>query len=200
MGIGTDIEGSTPSLSRTAVAIRDLHPGYFAFVMATGIISSHIHPWTVMAIAGPARRGFTGFVVLSAVLVVRFVRFRPSVSADIRAPERVFGFFTIVAGIDVLGVRLGAAGHPMSTAILAALAAAVWLVLTYGVPGSLLLARQHESVLSGVNGTWLIWVVGTRPSRWQHRPWFPCGRRSPGCWHRLPSDCGASGWCCSSCS
>ncbi len=65
----------------------------------------------------------------------------------------MFGFFTIVAGLDVLGVRLGAAGHPLATAILAGVAAVVWLVLTYGVPASLLLARERDSILGGVNGT-----------------------------------------------
>ena len=82
-------------------------------------------------------------MVLSAALVVRLAVFRSSVAADIQAPERVFGFFTIMAGIDVLGVRLAAAGHPLATAILAGLAAAVWLVLTYGVPASLLLTRDR---------------------------------------------------------
>jgi tellurite resistance protein TehA-like permease len=35
-------------------------------------------------------------------------------------------------------------------------------VLTYGVPASLLLTRAHDSVLGGVNGTWLLWVVSTQ--------------------------------------
>jgi tellurite resistance protein TehA-like permease len=52
-------------------------------------------------------------------------------------------------------------GHPLATAILAGLAAALWLVLTYGVPASLLLTRAHDSVLGGINGTWLLWVVST---------------------------------------
>jgi len=95
-------------------------------------------------------------------LVIRLARFRPSVAADVRAPERVFGFFTIAAGLDVLGVRFFYAGHPLVTAILAGVAAAVWLVLTYGVPASLLLARAHDSVLGGVNGSWLLWVVSTQ--------------------------------------
>ncbi len=34
------------------------------------------------------------------------------------------------------------------------MAAVVWVVLTYGVPGSLLLARHRASVLGGVNGSW----------------------------------------------
>ena len=100
--------------------------------------------------------------MLSAALAIRLAVFRSSVTADIQAPERVFGFFTIVAGIDVLGVRLGTAGHPLATAILAGLAAALWLTLTYGVPASLLLTRERDSVLGGVNGTWLLWVVGTQ--------------------------------------
>lgn len=153
----------TRSLSRAAAAVRDLHPGYFAFVMATGIISTGTFllgpSWLSQALLGVAA---LGLVVLGAALVVRLAVFRSSVAADVQAPERVFGFFTIVAGMDVLGVRLGAAGHPLATAILAGLAAVVWLVLNYGVPASLLLRREHDSVLGGVNGSWLLWVVGTQ--------------------------------------
>ncbi len=155
--------GQARPLSRTATAIKDLHPGYFAFVMATGIISTGTFllgpSWLSRALLAAAS---IGLVVLSVGLVLRLAMFRSSVAADIRAPERVFGFFTIVAGIDVLGVRLGAAGHPLATAILGGLAAVIWLVLTYGVPASLLLAREGDSVLGGVNGSWLLWVVGTQ--------------------------------------
>ena len=62
----------------------------------------------------------------------------------------------------LLGARFAAAGHPMVTTVLACVAAVVWLVLTYGVPASLLLARQRDSVLSGIDGTWLLWVVATQ--------------------------------------
>ena len=162
MGTGAS-GGQGRSLGRAGTAIRDLHPGYFAFVMATGIVSTGTFllgpSWLSRALLAAAA---AGLVVLSAALVVRLALFRSSVAADIQAPERVFGFFTIVAGIDVFGVRLGAAGHPLGTAILAGLAAVVWLVLTYGVPASLLLTRERDSVLGGVNGAWLLWVVGTQ--------------------------------------
>ena len=162
MGTGA-AGGQARSLSRTATAIRDLHPGYFAFVMATGIISTGTFllgpSWLSGALLAAAS---IGLVVLSAALAIRLAIFRSSVTADIQAPERVFGFFTITAGIDVLGVRLGAAGHPLATAILAGLAAVVWLTLTYGVPASLLLTRERDSVLGGVNGSWLLWVVATQ--------------------------------------
>ncbi len=100
------------------------------------------------------------------------------IAADIQAPERVFGFFTIVAGMDVLRARLEAAGHPVATAILAALAAVVWLVLNYGVPASLLLMRERDSVLGGVNGTWPPRWSARSPCQSRQRPWPPSGRRS----------------------
>jgi tellurite resistance protein TehA-like permease len=153
----------TRSPGRAAAAIRDLHPTSFAFVMATGIISTAAFllgpSWLSRALLVVAS---AGLVVLGVALVIRLVRFRPRVVADIKAPEQVFGFFSITAGLDVLGVRFWYAGHPLATAILAGVAAAVWLVLTYGVPASLLLARTPDSVLGGVNGTWLLWVVSTQ--------------------------------------
>src|ERR1039458_10259046 len=136
MAIGTDtVEVRPRTLSRTAASVRDLHPGYFAFVMATGIISTGTFAlgpsWLSRLLLVVAS---IGFAVLATALVLRLARYRSSVAADARAPGRVFGFFTIVAGIDVPGVRLDAAGHPTATAVLVALGGAIWLLLTYGVP------------------------------------------------------------------
>ena len=161
--MSTSADGQVRSAGRAAAAVRDLHPGYFAFVMATGIISTGTFllgpSWLSRALLAADS---AGLVVLSAALAARLAFFRSSVAADIQAPDRVFGFFTITAGLDVLGNRLALAGHPLGTAILAALAAAVWLLLTYGVPASLLLSRTRNSVLGGVNGTWLLWIVATQ--------------------------------------
>ncbi len=161
MTTGSDAQAG--QADRLAAAVRDLHPGYFAFVMATGIISTGTYllgpSWLSRALLAVAS---AGLVVLTVALAARVVLFRSRVAADIRAPDLVFGFFTITAGLDVLGVRLALAGHPLVTAILAIVAAAIWLVLTYGVPASLLLIRASDSVLGGVNGSWLIWVVATQ--------------------------------------
>jgi tellurite resistance protein TehA-like permease len=149
-------------LERTAMAIQGLSPGYFPFVMATSIISTGTFllgpSWLsrVLLVIASA-----GLAVLIAALVVQLVFFRPTVVAGLRDPGRVFGFFAIPAGMNVLGIRLTSAGHPLATAILAGAAAVVWLVLTYGVPASLLVARSHDSVVGDVNGTWLLWVVAT---------------------------------------
>jgi tellurite resistance protein TehA-like permease len=179
----TDIsnaDGQARTVGRATSAIRELHPGSFAFVMATGIISTgtfQLGPsWLSRALLAAA---VAGLVVLTGALAARMAFFRSAVAADLRDPERVFGFFTITAGINVLAVRLTAAGHPLIAAILAALSATVWLLLTYGVPATLLLTRAQDSALP-INGTWLLWVVATQsvsviaavlvsawPSQWQ---------------------------------
>jgi tellurite resistance protein TehA-like permease len=151
------------SAKRALAAIEGLHPASFAFVMATGIISSatsELGPsWLSLALLAAACAGLAG---LGVALAIRLILFRGAVAADIRSPERAFGFFTIVAGSNVVGVRLAAAGHPAATGILAVLAAVAWLLLTYGLPASLLLTRKVDSVLGGVDGAWLLWVVGTQ--------------------------------------
>ena len=155
--------GESRPLRRTETALQSLSPGYFPFVMATSIIS------TGTSLLGPSWLSRTLLVMASAALavlivatVLQLVRFRPNVAAAFHAPERVFAYFAVAAGLDVLGIRLAAAGHPLATAILAGAAAVVWFVLTYGIPARLLLARSRDSVLGGVNGTWLLWVVATQ--------------------------------------
>jgi len=105
---------------RTETTLQSLSPGYFPFVMATSIIS------TGTSLLGPSWLSRTLLVIASAALavlivatVLQLVLFRPNVAAAFRAPERVFGYFAIAAGMDVLGIRLAAAGHPLATAILA---------------------------------------------------------------------------------
>jgi tellurite resistance protein TehA-like permease len=129
--------------------------------MATGIVSTGADllgpswlSWALLAVAA------AGLVVLVVALIARLILFRSRVKADLRDPERAFGFFTITAGLNVVGVRFALAGHPLVTAILAVIAAVVWLLLNYGVPASVLLSRTRDSVLA--DGTWLLWIVATQ--------------------------------------
>jgi tellurite resistance protein TehA-like permease len=151
------------SLRRAATATASLSPGSFPFVMATGIISTGTFllgpPWLSLALLVIASAGLG---VLIVAQLIQLALFRPSMAAGVRDPARVFGLFAITAGMNVLGIRLADAGHPLTTAILAAAAAVVWLVLTYGVPAGLLVARPHESVIGDVNGTWLLWAVAAQ--------------------------------------
>lgn len=115
-------------LDRVRPAVEGLTPGYFALVMASGIIS-----------VGMKLKGFAivsalllvacavAFVVLLGLTLWRFLAYRSAINDDFLDPRRAFGFFTFVAGTNVLGVRLGMEGSYTATAVLLAPAGTGWL-------------------------------------------------------------------------
>lgn len=143
--------------------VAGLTPGYFALVMASGIVSLGLElcgydapSAALFAVAAAA------YVVLIVLNVWRFVACRDEMVGDFRAPKRAFGFFTFVAGTNVLGARAGAEGWYSVTAWLLVVAFAVWLVLGYVVPWSAVLSREERPVVALANGTWFIWVVASQ--------------------------------------
>jgi tellurite resistance protein TehA-like permease len=149
--------------ARVRRAVEGLTPGYFALVMASGIIS-----------VGMQLRGFdvvsavllgvcaAAFVVLLVLNGWRLVAFRSAVVDDFTDPARAFGFFTFVAGTNVLGVRLAGAGLPAACAVLLVLSGIAWLLLGYVVPWTAVLSREERPVVATANGTWFIWVVASQ--------------------------------------
>jgi tellurite resistance protein TehA-like permease len=144
-------------------SIEGLTPGYFALVMASGIISTGLR-FQGHAVLSGALLGVcvTAFVVLLTLTGWRLVSFRAAVRDDFADPRRGFGFFTFVAGTNVLGVRLGMEGHYELTAIGLAIAGTSWLVLGYVVPWTAVLSHAERPVVGAANGTWFIWVVATQ--------------------------------------
>lgn len=157
-------ESKVPPLpeGHTARVIATLDPGYFAWVMASGIISVgtellgyHLLSQVVLAVT------IVAFVALTGAYVARLIWFRPYVRHSLRDPTTAMAYFTVVAGTDVLATRLSMADHPDITLGLGAAAALLWLILTYGLPWSIVAAARRP-VLGEINGTWLIWVVATQ--------------------------------------
>ena len=148
---------------RVERAVEGLTPGYFALVMASGIISvgMQLEGFVVLSEILLAVCA-TAFVVLLALTGWRFVAFRSAVNEDFMDPRRAFGFFTFVAGTNVLGVRLGMEGWYAATAALLLLSGLAWLVLGYVVPWTAVLGRQERPVVVTANGTWFIWVVASQ--------------------------------------
>lgn len=144
-------------------AVRMLSPGSFAFVMATGIVSTafQVVGWTVPSIILLVV-AIGGLLVLGVATGWRLAKHPRSMLADARDPAKAFGYFTIVAGVNVIGVRLYDPDAPTATIILAIISVPLWLVLTYGVPALLMLRSSDKSVASEVNGSWFLWVVGTQ--------------------------------------
>src|SRR6185503_9218152 len=91
-------------LSRAAA---DLFPGYFALVMATGIISIACFLLGMKTISLVLLViNVVAYCVLCVLLVVRLLFFFSRVKADIQNHVRGPGFFTVVAGTCVLGSAL----------------------------------------------------------------------------------------------
>ena len=149
--------------SDAAVRIRELHPGSFAFVMATGILSDAellrgaVWLSNLLLVIAAA-----GFLVLCVLAGVRLARYGSEVWADTGRPARAFGFFTFVAGANVLALRLAGTGATGAAEVLAVIAAIAWLGLGYGVLARVVLVARKPEPEAAVNGTWLIWVVGTQ--------------------------------------
>jgi len=144
-------------------AVRTLHPGYFALVMATGIVSVGLRDLGVSP-ASVALLWLAGaaYVVLVVLNGWRLVSFPGEVRRDLSHPVRGFGFYTFVAGTDVLGSRLMLDGHLMAAAVLLAVAVVAWFVLGYVVLWNVVLGGAREGMLAGANGTWFIWIVASQ--------------------------------------
>ena len=166
---------------RTHRAVESLTPGYFALVMATGIISVGMRLEGVVPLSAALLTiTAAAFVVLVLLTVARLVRYRPAVKDDFNDPKRAFGFFTFVAATNVLGVRLGADGHHAATAALLVVSGVSWLVLGYVVPWTAALGRQQRPIVADANGTWFIWVVASQSvaiAAATIEPVFQTGRR-----------------------
>ena len=147
-------------MSRLAV----MHPAYFALVMATGIVSIACHLSGLTSVAAPLLWMNVAFYASLWVLtVVRIVRFRDRVVADLLHHGRSVGFFTIVAATSVLGSQLLVIANARSAATGLWMAGIVlWALVTYGVFAVLTVKQEKPSLAEGINGGWLISVVAAQ--------------------------------------
>ncbi len=142
--------------------IRTLFPGYFAVVMATGIV----------AIASK-RVGLRGidvvlltlatiaYVVLFGMTIVRVARFRSEVLTDFRNAAKAPGFFTLVAGSGVLGTGLlRIAGQPQLAWALWIFAVVLYVFLIHAFLLVFITKKKEGSLVGALNGGWLVLVVG----------------------------------------
>jgi tellurite resistance protein TehA-like permease len=148
---------------RVNAAIRSLAPGYFALVMASGIISIGLQTKGFELVSGIFLLVCAvGFVLLCALTVVRLLRYRDAVVTEFTDPRTDFGFFTFVAGANVLGSRLAMDGRFTWTAVLLVLGSLGWLVLGYVVPWTVAIGRKERPLIATANGTWFDWVVSSQ--------------------------------------
>ncbi|KKW66273.1 tellurite resistance/C4-dicarboxylate transporter family protein [Mycolicibacterium elephantis] len=153
----------TPQESGVHKAVRTLHPGYFALVMATGIVSiamQYHHADTVSVVL--LWLTCVAYGVLVALSAARIAAFRADFAADLADPRRGFGMFTFVAATNVLGTRLALDAHYRAALILLVVAVVAWMILGYVVPWTAVLGHRPRPTLHVANGAWFIWVVASQ--------------------------------------
>ena len=148
---------------RVASAVRTMPPGYFAMVMATGIISIGMNLIGVEGLSYVLLVVCAGaYLALLILTAWRFVAFRSAFLDDLHDPNRGFQFFTFVAGTNVLAARLAVEGWFGAATVLLGVSGVAWVVLGYAVPWLAVLGRTARPVLGSANGTWFIWVVASQ--------------------------------------
>ncbi|MBO0846132.1 MAG: hypothetical protein J2P22_12035 [Nocardioides sp.] len=145
-------------VGRVDAALRGLSPGYFAAVMATGVLSVGVaydgRPLLSRVLLVLAVVMFVGLVLLNGW---RLVSHRAELVDDFTRPMRGFGFYTFVAALDVLAARIAA--YTDLALWLLTIAAACWLLRGYAVPWTTRLGSDERPIVAAANGTWFMWAV-----------------------------------------
>lgn len=137
---------------------RSFYTGYFAAVMATGIVSTVLFlyhlPWLSDVLMGIA---ILLYFILWILYAARAIRAPGAMCKDLNNPATTFGFFTIVAGSNVLAVRFIFAGWISLSMAMGVLGLIVWTALFYTIMTVMITGPAIQ--LSSVNGGWLIAIV-----------------------------------------
>jgi tellurite resistance protein TehA-like permease len=144
--------------------IRGLFPGYFALVMATGIVSIACH-LLEMELVAQVLFQFNKIVyaLLWALILARLVFYSRRLAADLIDHARGPGFFTLVAGTCVLGSQFVLlAGNHGAALALWGLGFILWHLLIYTFFTAATVKAEKPSLEAGINGAWLIAVVATQ--------------------------------------
>jgi tellurite resistance protein TehA-like permease len=145
-------------------ALAELHPAYFALVMATGIVSlaAQLVGYPTIAVALLALN-ILFYAVLLILAVARFVLHRDRVIADLMHHGRSVGFFTVVAATCVLGSQcLLVANSTLAALILWGVGIVLWLLVTYTVFTVITVKAEKPTLAEGINGGWLLMVVAAQ--------------------------------------
>jgi tellurite resistance protein TehA-like permease len=156
-------EGSS-LITALKAAIENLHPAYFALVMATGILSIACELLEMGAIAfALCWLNLLFFLVLSSLTFARLVRHRGRFLADLIDHNRAPGFFTTVAAICILGSQwLIILESARIALVLWLLAILIWMVLTYTIFTGVTVKETKPTLAEGIHGGWLIAVVAAQ--------------------------------------
>jgi len=145
-------------------ALVNLHPSYFALVMATGIVSLAAHHLNVPPLAWALLWINIGFyLALWLLFLLRVIVAPKNFFGDFADFNRGYGFFTIVAGTGILGNQFAVILKLYGPALWLWYAAiALWLLIGYTMFLLHVVKPQKPPLDKGINGGWLVAVVAAQ--------------------------------------
>ena len=137
-------------------ALRELNPGYFALVMATGIISIAAHLLGFVPLDRVLFLGnLTAYGILWLLTVLRLGCCFPLVVADLANPARGAGFLTTVAATCIVGSQFVIVERNPSASIgLWLLGCGLWVLLTYAFLALAITRDAKRALEEEINGVW----------------------------------------------
>ena len=142
-----------------------LFPGYFSFVMATGIVSIAAFQQQQMAKTAIALFSINkiAYVILIVLTAIRFVLFPKKVFIDMITATPAPALFTITAGTCILGSQyIVLSGDFRAGYAFWVVGLFFWIVLIYAFFTAIIVTNNKSSHEEELNGGWLIYVVGTQ--------------------------------------
>jgi tellurite resistance protein TehA-like permease len=143
--------------------VRTLFPGYFAMVMATGIIAIGAAQqdlrWLAEALYAIAA---VTYVTLAVLLLWRLAVASKLLAADITSHAKGFAFLTTVAATNVLG-SASVVIHTWWTVgwVLWWFSLGLWIFFVYATLFAVVLKGPKPGIDKGINGTWFLLTVST---------------------------------------
>jgi len=161
---GTATPQDSSPAERPRAQLKELSPGYFGMVMATGIISIAAHLVEMELVAEALFiLNCIAYVILWVLTGMRLVRYPRRFLADLRDHLSGPGFFTTVAGTCILGSQFVVLkGEYFIAAILWGFAAVLWIGLTYTIFAGFTVKAKKPKLDRGISGAWLLAVVATQ--------------------------------------
>lgn len=145
-------------------ASENLFPGYFALVMATGVVSIACKSLAIPAIPMALLTiNWAFYAILLFLTVLRVKNFPARIVHDLSDHQRAPGFFTLVAGTCVLGTQsVIVAGLREVGLVLWWTGVALWFLVMYAFFTAVTIRERKPSLATGINGAWLIAAVATQ--------------------------------------
>lgn len=143
--------------------IENFFPGYFALVMATGIVSMAsfflgipVIPELLFAL------NLIFYLALWAITLTRLLRYRSALLFDLTHHARGVSFLTMVAATSLIGLQFANLTPWGWVGVWCwVFALALWFVLIYTFFTAVTVVEPKPPLETGINGSWLLVTVAT---------------------------------------